>query len=440
MDNSYSKPVRRLYSIPLYRVWQLGAYVSFWCEIRLFTDRLNYFGPYLSPALFYLSSIALCLFSLLYFFHRPTTVEPGVFSASRYNWSYILLILGSLAVVMIQAPIIAGMPVERGYSDVIPILQTYVSRFISGEIVYKYIQFPTYQLFPNHLPMQWLPYVLAQKAHVDYRSFGLAILLLGGFGCYQWALLQQQLGWVEFVFKSLLPFGLLYWIIYISYGIYEVTVETTIVAYYCMLAASVYSRSAVFQAIALAMCLLSRYSVIFWVPLYLLILWREAGRRHTFIVVGLLLITILCIYIGPFLSKDPTIFANALREYRIATIGEWTRSTNIFQGVGFASWFHTYAPGDLNHRITLQQQAHVLCSVSVVLLCGIVYWRLRSTIDYRLLAIIALKFYLATFYAFLQVPYTYLTSLVLFMSIFVVLAIGGTIKKPLINQVKALDL
>jgi uncharacterized membrane protein YfhO len=93
--------------------------------------------------------------------------------------------------------------------------------------------------------------------------------------------------------------------------------------------------------------------------------------------------------------------------------------------MGFASWFYTYGPNDLVSRITWLQRTDVLVSAGTVLLAAGLYYRLRHRYDYRLVALIALKLYLATFYAFIQIPYPYLTSLGIFISLFLVMMTGA---------------
>ena len=140
----------------------------------------------------------------------------------------------------------------------------------------------------------------------------------------------------------------------------------------------------------------------------------------------------MALYVVPFLSKDWTIFTHALSEYRIATVGEWSRASwpegdgsHIYNGLGMASWFHAYAPGDMSHKIAWLQRVHLLLSGAVVLGFGGLYWRLRRRIDYRVLALVALNSYLVVFYLFIQIPYAYLASLTLFVAAFLVLIVGA---------------
>lgn len=419
-------------------LWQAGLYLSFWIELRLFTDlRLNY-GPLLNPILFYASSVLMCVFAGLYWLDRPVLPTVPKRTLWRMPLAWLGLGLGAVVLCRVQGAIIDSHPIDVRSSDIIPILQTYVARFRSGEVVYRYLTNLPYPLFPNHLPLQWLPYVPADQLGIDYRWWALGILLLLGFGAYQTTLARQPLTLAGFLLKVALPAYVFYRLITRDPELYAHTVEPTIIAYYCLLAASVLSRSALLQAAGIVLCLLSRYSVIFWVPFYLWLLWREESWRHALLVAGLVLAGIVGIYVVPFLSKDWTIFTHALSEYRLATIGEWSRTDGLgghppqlFAGVGMAAWFYTYGPAELLARISLVQRLHVLLSVGAVLLAAGCYYRLRHRYDYRLVALIALKFYLATFYAFIQIPYPYLTSLGLFISVFVVMMTGAGVTVPI---------
>jgi hypothetical protein len=410
-------------------LWQAGIYLSGWLELRLFVRPV---GLLLNPVLFYASAVLMCVFAALYWLDRPVALPDLERASRRYPLAWAGLLLGAVVVLFVQAPVIASHPVDVRSSDIIPVLQAHVSRFRSGEVVYRYITTLPYPLFPNYLPLQWMPYLPADILGIDYRWWALGLLLLGGFGAYQLVLARQRLSWTGFLLKVALPAYVLHRLIKKDPELYAHTVEPTIIAYYCILAASVLSRSALLQGAALLLCLLSRYSVVFWVPFYLWLLWREAGLRHALTVAGLVGVGIVLLYVVPFLSKDWTIFPHALNAYHVATIGEWSRTDGpdghppqVFSGLGFAAWLFTYGPSELAQRIRLAQLVDFLFSVGAVALAAGLYYRLRQRYDYRIVALISLKFYLATFYAFIQTPYAYLTSLSLFISLFVVMVTGA---------------
>ncbi|WP_345234262.1 hypothetical protein [Hymenobacter saemangeumensis] len=416
--------------------WLLGCWLATWAELCLMTSEMNYFGPYWSPVAVLGAGVLLCACALGFWLDKPLVSLAAENTIRRIPVAGLLLLLGDVRVLYIQAPIIARLPIDLRYSDVITILQTYVARFRSGEVVYRYLTNLDYPLFPNHLPLQWLPYVPADTLGIDYRWWSMGLLLLLGFGAYQLLLARQPFTWLEFGLKAVLPALLIVQLVSSNRDLYSLTCEPTIICYYCLLATSVLTRSAPLQGVALVLCLLSRYSVLFWVPFYLWVLWREMGRRHAIAVAGITAAGIIGIYVVPFLSKDWTIFTHALSEYRIATLGEWSRGdatqgpVHLYSGVGMAAWFHTYAGGELADKIALLQRTHVVLSVGVVGLAAWLYYRLRHRLNYQIAALLALKLYLTVFYTFLQIPYLYLTSLGLFISLFVVMTVGFRRAEP----------
>ena len=412
-------------------LWVLGCWLATWAEWSLLNLWRNAYGPYWSPVLVFAAAVLLCVCAVGFWLDRPVATAAPAAALARIPAAGLLLLLGAGWVLYLEAPLIRDHPVDLTFSDVITILQTYVARFRSGEVVYRYFTNLPYPLFPNHLPLQWLPYVPADIMGVDYRWWSMGLLLLLGFGAYQLWLVRQPLHWLEFGVKALLPFFVLSQLIEHNRDMFIFTCEPTIICYYCLLAASVLSRSALLQGVGLVLCLLSRYSVVFWVPFFLWVLWREVGLRHALLVAGITAVGVVGIYVVPFLSHDWTIFTHALAEYKIATLGEWGHKDavlqappQLFSGVGAAAWFYTYWPGDLPAKIEWLQRTHVVLSAGTVGLVAVAYHRLRKRLDYRLIALIGLKLYLTVFYTFLQIPYLYLTSLGLFISLFVVMTVG----------------
>lgn len=411
-------------------LWILGCWAATWLECRLMTDLRNYYGPYWSPVLVFVAAVLLCACALGFWLNRPLAEAAPARALSRTPLAGLLLLAGFVRVLLLQAPLITAHPNTLAFSDVITILQTYVARFRSGEVVYRYLTNLNYPLFPNHLPLQWLPYVPADMMGIDYRWWSLGLLLLLGFGAYLLVLVRQPLPWPEFVLKALLPFVVLAQLINYTPDLYTFTCEPTIICYYCLLAAAVLSRSALLQGVGLVLCLLSRYSVVFWVPFYLWVLWREMGLRHALAVAGIVGAGIVGIYVIPFLSHDWTIFTHALAEYKIATLGEWSHVDDsghppqLFNGVGAASWFYTYGSGTLVDKIAALQRTHIIACVAIIGLIAGLYYRFRHRLPYQIAALLGLKLYLTVFYTFLQIPYLYLTSLGLFISLFVALTVG----------------
>ena len=428
----------RLVNVPAglgQRRWVGLAVLAYVAELLLFTGWRQQFGPFGSPALFMSASLLLCGATLRVLRDQPFAQATAAQVAQRVGWSWVAGLVGGAFVLSRYVPTVLRTPLDVRMSDVIPIVQTYVARFRSGEVVYRYLTNLPYPLFPNHLPLQWLPYVPLQAKGIDFRWLSMALLLLPGFGAYQLVVLRQPSSGWAFWLKALLPSFALWLILRNDDTIFAHVLEPTIICYYFLLAASVLSGSAWERGGALVLCLLSRYSVVLWVPFFLVVLWREAGPRHALLVAGLVLAGIVGIYGVPFLAKDPTIFLHALAEYRIATLGEWSRSDGVgghlFNGLSAAPWLYTYLDMPLEVKITWVQRLHLVVSDAAVGLLAWFYWRYGRRYDYRYLALVGLKSYLAVFYFFIQIPYAYLISLSVLLSVFLLSLVLSTPQRAL---------
>jgi hypothetical protein len=310
-----------------------------------------------------------------------------------------------------------------------------VSRFLAGEQVYTpFTRELGYQGTPGYLPLQWLPYVPAQLLGLDYRWLAFGDLLLATAGYNYWLLRQEKQGAV-LLLKALLPPLLLLAILITDSSTLGLTVETLIYGYYFMLMATIFSRSPALQALGLLVCLLSRYALVLWVPLYLLLIFFQGSRRQAVWVAAGVVAGIGLIYVLPFLSQDWGMFMRVQQEYSQLAVGEWShleplaetgdKPYHLFKGLGMAAWFYTWGQGPLLGRILLLKNFHFFFSGLVVVVAGTSYFRSRHKIDYRLFALISLKAYLATFYHFIQVPYLYLTALSVFASVFLLVFLPG---------------
>ncbi|SHJ35383.1 hypothetical protein SAMN02745146_2890 [Hymenobacter daecheongensis DSM 21074] len=413
-----------------------GIGLLFVLETLFFTYLRGGLGPYWSPLVLYLLGLALCL------------LTARAVLDSRFQWPAPAAgprtVLPRLAIGagltfiswLITAPVIAKLVgrvqvADIGVkSDIIPALQVYVTRFLGPETVYRPITLLGYTFLPNYPPLQWLPFVPAELWGLDYRAWAFGLLLLALLLAYQWPLARLALPRGEWLLKAVLPVLVLHFAVLTDKNMYSLTVESLIVGYYLVLAGGTLSKNPWLKALGLVLCLLSRFSLALWVPLYgLLLLWEN--RRRGWLTAGLALAVVVLIF-GPFLLSDPTIFLRAQLENMGIAEGEWQRidpravpplPMHLFNGVGFAPWFYDMT-GTLTERIARLQTVHFAACTAIVVLSGGLFWRFRHRFDPRLAALLSLKVYLATFYGFLIIPYTYLASVSLFTSLFVVLLVS----------------
>jgi len=127
----------------------------------------------------------------------------------------------------------------------------------------------------------------------------------------------------------------------------------------------------------------------------------KKGFKPAFICGTMVLAGILLFYVIPFISKDPQMFSKAMDTYRNAALGEWRGQ-------------HP------EEKLKFMQNLHLIMSISVVFLMGLLFWLKRKQWDLRYFALGSLKIYLAFFYAFLQVPYYYLMMIPVAVSLVVI--------------------
>ena len=417
---------------------QYLVYALFAAELVLFTWRRNYFGPYISPAVLYTLAIGLTISVLALARGRQwilphATVQAG----SQTMWLRLLALLASAIAGgwyntnLVKVQIRSFRPVLE-YADIIPALQAYARRWLTGAEVYAPMTWELgYFELPAYLPATWFPFILAEWLGFDYRFVAWGIFLLGVL-LYEYLLWRLRQPWFQTLLLAGLPFVVFYALVTTQWGYVGITVEYMMLGYYSLLVVGILLRFWPLQALALLLCVLSRYSLVIWAPLYLGLMFFYDSKKNALLIAGTVLLGIIGFYIVPYLSHNWGLFMEVQRSYTDAAVYEWKHlgddglPIHPFNGLGFASFFYTYAPGSLYEKIGLLKTVHVGLLLTVVALAAVVFVRQQTRrIDYRVYVVAILKLYLATFYAFLQVPYAYLATLGLFMSVFLVLMTVG---------------
>ena len=183
------------------------------------------------------------------------------------------------------------------------------------------------------------------------------------------------------------------------------------------------TKKPIYIGLGIALCLLSRYSFVLWLPLLGLVFLLKDYKKLLPIVLIPLVAEIL-IYVIPFLSNDITSFTDSLSSYTVAAVGEWQpywqkaseKPYHLFRGIGVAGIFYDFVPGNVLERIKFLQASHLISSLLSVFLLGVFYLIKRSKINISIFLISSLKIYFVFFYYFIQVPYSYLMMVPLFMS------------------------
>ncbi len=346
------------------------------------------------------------------FYLEPVKERSYKISASHWRALGILL----FCIFIIVRSFIILRPIDVKDSDIIPlILNVYVDRFLDGEAVYAaYTGFNYGTFVPNYMPFQWLPFTLTRLLLIDPRFIHASIFMLAMLAMI---VRSYHVSYTikELMAKCLLPFVFLGLIFFKQEKDFSVTVELVIAAYYILLALCLFSTSKIFQIVGLGLSLLSRYSLLFWMPVWALCKWLYNKKEFLFIGIGLLIFGII-FYIIPFVIPNPEVLSKGSNLWIDASLNEWDgqdwqpkgdRPFQLFQGLGFASWFHQFYPGTLMDKLLACKNALIGCSILSTLF--LMYARFKnSSLDQRIFLLLSFKFSITIFYSLVFIPYVYL--------------------------------
>jgi hypothetical protein len=357
------------------------------------------------PILFFSIQLLIGIIPLFIKKSNNKTYEPDAWDI---YFRIILVGAGIVYTYNILSDLYTKIGIHPGYSDIIPLIQKMSKNFLAGQYPYTPFDDFGYVLQPTYLPAQWMPYVIAEKFRIDPRFISFWIFIIA-YIVYAVKITRDKINLWQTMPLLALPILLVYQVTEYDHSIWSVTVEQLIMSYYLLFGLSLTKNNRGWQIVSLVSCLMSRYALVFWLPLYIFMLWIKDGWRRTAIFSGWVLLGCTVLY-GPFLIKDPLIFTKAQKAYNIAINMEWTRSEkpiHLYNGMGFAIYFLEKGK-DVPHQIILLRNTLLLSTVGVSLILGFIWWRIKDRINFSLFAVCSLKIALTFFYSFIFVPYSYL--------------------------------
>ncbi len=339
------------------------------------------------------------LFSILYFVSGMAIALLLLFlpairfpSPRRAAWKapinfHRLIITGLIALIMYSWSRywFDELPIDIANADMLPIIKVMGERFLVGQHsqVYDKIPWIWKGVQPIYLPAMWLPYVPAIALDIDMRWITVAGLLFA-FGTF--AFLYRlpamkvddqpagpQLPTPSF-FLGVLAFLLFWWIVADNTaGIVSVAEEGVVIGYYVLLVLALVSGKPWLTGIALSLCMLSRYSLIGWIPAYLFILVLERKWRQLSIITLTGMGCFVLLFLVP-VGWETFIRLTRLPEGYISFAARvWKDSPDVFSSAPGFAWFFG------RKRIALLHNCLVTLSFVTPLLFSIIaYSRSRS--------------------------------------------------------------
>lgn len=427
------KQFQAIFSIPWPMALLLLATAG---EVYLFVFNRNAFGIYATPIVFTLLAVIIGLVPMLGIGKkslektRPVSPIPPVFK--KYGlWALlgIFTVITTIYLLRIWAEFPVGL---EATGDVIPSVELFAQRFMGGADklpVYAEYNGFGYKLNPTYMPFQWLPYTLSEIGNFDSRWIGWSLFLIGMVLYYR-MLIKQNIAPFWLALLAIGPFilileGLRHHDGFFSRVMFSHTIELMDVGYYFILAYSLVIGGVWLRSTGFLLTILSRFSLLFWVPFFFLAWFFKESQKKAFITGVVIFAGIILIYIVPFLAQDWTTFSKGQGHYDRAAMGAWTSGDNdgfpyaLKHGFGLAVHFYD-AGGDVLAQIKSIQHTHLIGSILAAAFVGLIFLFRHKKVELKYFFLWGLKFYFAIFYALIQVPYPYLYLVPIMLSFWIV--------------------
>jgi hypothetical protein len=382
-------------------------------EVLLLTFFQNVAGLFVSPLLFFLISICIAFVYLKVSTLAIKQKQIKKTADSIIKIAQIFLFVSISVIIFICLKNILDTHdcslKNTTQPDMIPQIIYLVTRFLSGEQPYYPMPFVGYHLYPTYLPLQWFPYIIAEVLKVDYRWIPALFLWLvslyffikNGFG---------NKAFVPAFWRIVVPiWPLFFWLQFIIYdwGFFSYAVEGLVASYYLLVCMSFNNKKITWVAIGITLCLLSRYSIVFWVPLCLACYYIAGQKKQVLIILGTIVVSFFVFYWLPFLRKDPSIFINGYHYHTKAAVDIWVRH-DVVNGLGFKTWGEKWLPGPPEIQLLRLKKIHFGLCVLTIAGLFILFLMLRKKYPLGSFLLFSLKIYLTVFYAFIQLPFPYI--------------------------------
>lgn len=307
-------------------------------------------------------------------------------------------------------------PVDIQRADMLPIIKVMDQRFINGQWHHVYDIIPEIWKGsqPIYLPGTFLPFSIPVFMNVDMRWIT-AICFT-----FVFSVSYFMLRFNKDKFISLLVFiiaGLLFWWLITeneAHGFISVSEEGVAGAYYVILVLALLSENIYLAALAISLCMLSRYALIGWLPAFIIYLLLKKKKKEIFALAMIGMTVLLCLFILPFGWDTFMKLAHLPGNYIGFAKRVWHDSPEVFStGLGFANFFGP-------DRILQLHQTLIVLTFSVPVLFVAACFFINKKIKLSNVPLASLKIGLVVFYSFIDVPYLYLFYTSSFISLIAV--------------------
>ncbi len=305
--------------------------------------------------------------------------------------------------------------VDYQISDVIPIMEIMSERFLNGEEVYAIIPEIWGGMLPIYLPAMWLPYIFSTIGHFDPRWIDVVFMLAAT--VVPMLLLRSDRKYSWFSLLAIPAIIALYQqFMHIDTRLVSMSDEGVVIGWYALLACALWSRKPVLIGILITLSVLSRLSIVGWIPAFGLFVYFFENKKRAFTIAGtaaalgvfLMFITKAIFNLNNFLDLP--------KRYLAAIQGDEYQKLKgaINEGLGIAKAL------DQPQLTTL----HYVNQVTTFLLPAVLlllFYRFRRYFDKDMYPIAMLKLCLVAFFNLLIIPIHTMFYTSVFLSVAILL-------------------
>jgi hypothetical protein len=424
--NSMSAPTSQRDVAKYNGLWAMGEFIAIFAI--LFLNGAEVFGLFLAPVFLLIAGLFICVMGWRMMSFNPLTTQP----ASRSWWPLLFGVFALLSPVEELRKIWQSFLLPTPNSDVIQQLSYQFERFSNHLTPYHPFPDLAWHPFPVYMPLHWLPMGIGQSLQIDVRWGAYLIFVICAL-VYLYQTRNIKSTGIQPYLMACMPAAVLWFHVLFLKEDLGVSPEMLIGGYYLIIVTALLVRNHLLLGVGIALALLSRFTLIFWIPLAGILLWQALGFRQTLRIFSIPVIAVIFIYILPFLWEDPSFFLKGIEYHNQCAVNDFMDVSeripagwNATYGMSGIIYFNAFFPEDglqaVQKTRTLQGGVMLL-----LMLIGLIGFRskLRIPVEDYLLVFLTLFIFLFFWFSPMTFRYYYFTVFILLGGLWV-----RTLTKP----------
>ena len=310
--------------------------------------------------------------------------------------------------------IMDGTPLQIEYADMLPVMKVMSRRFLDGHWGQVYDPIPEIWngITPIYLPALWLPFTSALVFHFDMRWVTVC-------GIWLSTIIVLLPLWRKSL-QILVPIGLLILLVWLHFdkvnNVIRLTEEGVVFTYFSLMTVAILFRNPWLIGITAGLCLLSRYSMIGWVPFA--ILYLTFTKQYRFLIKSLssgIAITLLLLIL-PFGFKPALFHFSFPHQYVTKAELVWAQNPEYYsRSLGMAKFF---GPSNI-------ELLHYFLVFGTFLIPLLLFLGGKKLLNRPNFLLAGFQLTITFFYNFLDVSYLYLYYTPVFVSMVIAAWLAG---------------